>query len=189
MSKFALGLIETVGLAAAIEAGDTAVKSANINLIGYELSKGGGMVTVKIEGNVGAVKAAVDAGCIAAEKVSKVWSKQVIPRPHDELEKLIITKETVGIKDNKESQSVEEKDLGNDKSKDLYIVKSKQEKQEEQKNREISENFQKDNDENKKIIEDSTIDKEPNKTCNLCEDPKCSRQKGEPRKDCIHYFK
>lgn len=93
----ALGLIETVGLAAAVEAADVAVKSANVSLIGYELTKGGGMVTVKIEGDVGAVKAAVEAGVIAAEKVGRVFSKQIIPRVASGVEKMVYSNETVGL--------------------------------------------------------------------------------------------
>lgn len=108
MARQALGLIETVGLAAAVEAADAAVKSANVTLLGYELTKGGGMVTVKIEGDVGAVKAAVEAGSAAAEKVNKVFSKHIIPRPHDEVDKVIFTKETVGAA--KEEAPVEVKE-------------------------------------------------------------------------------
>ncbi len=93
----ALGLIETVGLAAAVEAADVAVKSANVSLIGYELTKGGGMVTVKIEGDVGSVKAAVEAGVIAAEKVGRVFSKQIIPRVASGVEKMVYSNETVGL--------------------------------------------------------------------------------------------
>lgn len=93
----ALGLIETVGLAAAVEAADVAVKSANVSLIGYELTKGGGMVMVKIEGDVGAVKAAVEAGVIAAEKVGRVFSKQIIPRVASGVEKMVYSNETVGL--------------------------------------------------------------------------------------------
>ncbi|WP_313626785.1 BMC domain-containing protein, partial [Atlantibacter hermannii] len=58
MSGQSLGLIETVGMAAAVEAADAAMKSANVNLVGYELTKGGGMVTVKLEGEIGAINAA-----------------------------------------------------------------------------------------------------------------------------------
>ncbi|GIN61683.1 microcompartment protein [Robertmurraya siralis] len=93
----ALGLIETVGLAAAIEAADVAVKSANVSLIGYELTKGGGMVTVKFAGDVGAVKAAVEAGVTAAEKVGGVFSKQIIPRVASGVEKMVYSNETVGL--------------------------------------------------------------------------------------------
>ena len=87
--KSALGLIETIGLAAAIEAADAAVKSANVTLLGYENTKGSGKITVKFTGNVGAVKAAVSAGVAAASRVGQVYGQQVIPRPHDGIEPLI----------------------------------------------------------------------------------------------------
>ena len=85
----ALGLIEVVGLVGAIEAADTASKAADVKVIGYELTKGSGMVLVKIVGGVSAVKSAVDAASIAAERVSQVVSKHVIARPSDELDKII----------------------------------------------------------------------------------------------------
>lgn len=92
----AIGMIETRGLAAAIEAADTMVKAANVTLIGYELARGGGLVTVKVEGDVGAVKAAVEAAVAAAAKVGKVVSKHVIPRPASGLDKIICSEDTVG---------------------------------------------------------------------------------------------
>ena len=85
----ALGLIETVGLVAAIEAADTAVKAANVVLLGYEKTRGAGMITVKITGDVGAVKAAVTAAVMAANRVNEVYSYHVIPRPHAEIDPLI----------------------------------------------------------------------------------------------------
>ena len=91
-----LGLIETQGLAGGIEAADAAVKAANVRLIGYELTKGGGWTTVKIEGDVGAVKAAVDAAKAAASKVNRVVSTKGIPRPARALDMLVITEDTVG---------------------------------------------------------------------------------------------
>ena len=91
-----LGLIETQGLAGGITAADAAVKSANVRLIGYELTKGGGWTTVKIEGDVGAVKAAVDAAKVAAGKMCRVVSTKVIPRPAGPLDQLVFTKDTVG---------------------------------------------------------------------------------------------
>lgn len=170
MSKLALGIIETVGLAAAIEAADTAVKSANIKLLGYELSKGGGLVTIKIEGNVGAVKAAVKAGCMAAQKVSKVWSKQVIPRPHGELEKLIVTEETVGIvKKSEENKLQNIEEIQESKSKAIEKIEVVR-LQDESEN--VEEQY-----------------KKPTEVCNLCGDPLCPRKKGEPRKLCINYEK
>lgn len=98
MIKHAIGLIETIGLAAGIEAADAAVKSANVRLIGYELAKGDGMVTVKIEGDVGAVKAAIDSAKAAARKVGTVCSTDVIPRPVAGLEKIVLSPDTVGLK-------------------------------------------------------------------------------------------
>lgn len=95
--KNALGLIETVGMAAAIEAADAAVKSANVSLIGVELTKGDGMVTVKIEGDVGAVKAAIDAASQAALRVNKVFATKVIARPAEGLDELVYSKETKGV--------------------------------------------------------------------------------------------
>lgn len=91
-----LGLIETQGLLGGVTAADAAVKSANVELIGYELTKGGGWTTVKIQGDVGAVKAAVDAAKIAAGKVCRVVSTRVIPRPAAGLEALIRNGDTVG---------------------------------------------------------------------------------------------
>ena len=81
----ALGMIETKGLVASIEAADAMVKAANVTLIGKE-HVGGGLVTVMVRGDVGAVKASVDAGAAAAERVGELVSIHVIPRPHDEVE-------------------------------------------------------------------------------------------------------
>ena len=84
----ALGMIETKGLVGAIEAADAMTKSANVELIGYE-KIGSGLVTVMVRGDVGAVKASVDAGAVAAEKVGEKVSKQVIPRPHTDVERIL----------------------------------------------------------------------------------------------------
>lgn len=97
MSRKSIGLIETMGLCAGVTAADAAVKSANVTLIGYEYSKGDGMCTVKVEGDVGAVKAAVAAGSKAAEAVCGIKSIDVIARPADGiLPTLIYNKENVG---------------------------------------------------------------------------------------------
>ena len=86
----ALGLIETKGLVGAIEAADAMVKAAKVTLSGKENS-GGGFVTVIVRGDVGAVKAATDAGAAAAEKVGELVSVHVIPRPHSDLEAILPT--------------------------------------------------------------------------------------------------
>jgi len=88
MSGEALGMVETKGLVASVEAADAMTKSANVTLIGYE-KIGSGLVTTMVRGDVGAVKAAVDAGAAAAEKVGTVVSKHVIPRPHMDVEKIL----------------------------------------------------------------------------------------------------
>lgn len=96
MLKKALGLIETEGLACAIEAADAAVKSADVSLVGYELTKGGGLVTVKVIGEVSAVQAAVSSASAAAARIGSVYSVRVIPRPAPGLEMMVFTDETVG---------------------------------------------------------------------------------------------
>ena len=84
----ALGMIETKGLVGAIEAADAMVKAANVVLVGYE-KIGSGLVTVMVRGDVGAVKAATDAGAVAARNVGELMSVHVIPRPHSEVEALL----------------------------------------------------------------------------------------------------
>ena len=88
MQQEALGMIETRGLIGAIEAADAMVKAANVILVGTE-KIGSGLVTVMVRGDVGAVKAAVDAGVSAAERVGEVVSNYVSPRPHTDVEKLL----------------------------------------------------------------------------------------------------
>lgn len=110
--EVALGLIETKGLVASIEAADAMVKSANVELIG-KVQVGGGLVTVMVRGDVGAVKAALDAGAIAAEKVGELISVHVIPRPHEEVESIL-------------PKSIQSKILHHDKDKQETEVTQKQ---------------------------------------------------------------
>lgn len=84
----ALGMVETKGLVSAIEAADAMVKSANVELVGRE-QVGSGLVTVIVRGDVGAVKAATDAGAAAARNVGELVSVHVIPRPHNEIENIL----------------------------------------------------------------------------------------------------
>lgn len=88
MANEALGMVETKGLVGSIEAADSMVKAANVTLIGYE-KIGSGLVTVMVRGDVGAVKAAVDAGSASAKAVGEVVSVHVIPRPHADVEKIL----------------------------------------------------------------------------------------------------
>ena len=86
--KQALGMIETKGFVGAIEAADAMVKAANVTLIGRVIV-GGALVTVFVRGDVGATKAAVDAGAAAADRVGELISTHVIPRPHEEVEYIL----------------------------------------------------------------------------------------------------
>ncbi len=88
MSKIALGMIETRGLVGCVEAADAMVKAAKVTLLGME-KIGGGYVTVMVRGEVGAVKAATDAGATAAKRVGELVSVHVIPRPHSEVEQIL----------------------------------------------------------------------------------------------------
>jgi ethanolamine utilization protein EutM len=84
----ALGMVETRGLVGAVEAADAMVKAANVTLIGSEYV-GGGYVTVMVRGDVGAVKAATDAGAAAAKRIGELVSVHVIPRPHEDVEMIL----------------------------------------------------------------------------------------------------
>ena len=170
-----LGLIETIGMAAAVEAADTAIKAANINIIGYELTKGLGMVTVKIEGDVSAVKTALDAAKYSASQVNKVCSVLLIPRPAENIERLIISDDTIGVKRNEENideviQYVEE-------------IYEKEFNEENSENQEIDEKVDEIDEKVNSSFEDES------EICNLCGDPKCPRRKGQPRILCIHHKK
>ena len=88
MKSDALGMIETKGFIGSIEAADAMVKAANVTLVGKE-RVGGGIVTVLVRGDVGAEKAATDAGAAAAQRVGELLSVHVIPRPHSEVETIL----------------------------------------------------------------------------------------------------
>ena len=88
MTQEALGMVETRGLVAAIEASDQMVKAADVTLIGTE-KIGSGLVTVMVRGDVGAVKSAVEAGAAAASKLGELVATHVIPRPHNDVERIL----------------------------------------------------------------------------------------------------
>lgn len=88
LALIALGMVETRGLVGSVEAADAMVKAANVVLIGSEYV-GGGFVTVMVRGDVGAVKAATDAGAAAAKRIGELVSVHVIPRPHESVEMVL----------------------------------------------------------------------------------------------------
>ena len=96
MSLEALGMIETKGFIGGVEAADAMVKAANVQLIGKEYI-GAGYMTIFVRGDVGAVKAATDAGAAAARRVGELISVHVIPRPHGEVERILPKGGTVGV--------------------------------------------------------------------------------------------
>ncbi len=203
----ALGLIETVGLAAAYEAADTAVKTACVELIGYELSKGDGMVTVKIAGNVGAVQAGIKAAQLSASLVSKVFSVQVIPRPSRSLDAMVFTKETVLYTDEPDEPAQVEQT-----EEQLPLLEVAEEEAEDQPAESESEDQPAAGgelslesgaddpqvvEETQEIVQAQVETKmvgetdlsESIITCNICKDPACNRKKGDPKRTCLHYFK
>ncbi len=182
----ALGLIEVVGLAAGLEAADAAVKAANVDLIGYELTRGGGMVVIKLTGDVGAVKAAVEAAAAAASKVGKVYAVHVIPRPSANLEKIIITGETVGQKPRPPAEPVHPEEAPRPEKvpaeeelalpeEDSYLIEEQMPTEDETPAAEYEGALEPSNNVSPKV------------SCNLCGDPACPRRKGDPRVSCIHY--
>ena len=209
MSKLAIGMIETMGLAAGIEAADICLKAANINLVGYEFAKGSGMTIIKIEGNVGAVKAAISAATAALGKLGKVHTKMVIPRPSDSIDMLIRNESTVGYEDEKEEiPQVKQNNSPSDKEDNSNRDKADESEQKdendknlnnqdldegqiiEDKNNEVtvqdesSQESDEDSDYNNQDLSEETS---KGYTCNICKDPKCPRQKGDLRIYCIHY--
>lgn len=206
-----MGLIETVGLAPAVEAADTMVKAANVELVGYELTRGGGMVLVKIRGDVGSVKAAASAGVAAASRVGKVVSTHVIPRPHPEVEPLISRKETAGTAQNDELPPAAEEASVPSGGDGVYlqttveqpgIMLPEMETREEVKLVAAEETVPEsqnanESDENKEAKKNALVpvknEETPkdtgigDKVCNLCGDPECRRRKGDSHVLCLHY--
>lgn len=213
MKKEALGVIEVVGMATAIEAADSCLKSANVELVGYENTKGSGLIVIKIRGNIGAVKAAIEAAKVSASKVNKVYATLIIPRPSQELEKIIDSNT------NKELGSKNTKQIGKEHMKNNateYIsvynyegIELKDNKDIENKVEEVLIENKKNNvngDEKEYVnsdieltygeifdknseIQNEFISEEKNDICNICHDSKCKRKKGQPRNLCIHYTK
>jgi len=160
-------------MAAAIEAADAAAKSANVQIIGIELSKGFGMVTVKIEGDVGAVKAAIQAATAAAERVNRVVSAKVIARPAKSLDMLVFSAETRG----KGLDPVPEPLPTPEPEPEPEAVEEKPEKEAKPKKQKLD----------LAAAMKAEAEELVEPTCNLCQDVACPRKKGEPHKKCIHY--
>lgn len=195
----ALGLIETIGLTVAITAADAAVKAANVRIIDYELTRGKGLVTVKITGDVAAVKAALDAAIAASERIGTVYSKLVIPRPNEQLENLIqkTKKKKEKQTEQKKKSDVNEKTPEKPSADTVQLIDSEEETIaleettgppsvkiiEVKKGTEQNE----ENQEEKASLQAVDEIETKEDMCNLCKDPACPRRKGDLRFRCIHY--
>lgn len=163
--KQALGIVEVQGLVYTIVCADAAVKAANVNLLGYEPAKGNACFVLKFAGNVGAVKAAVDAALALAKKGGRFAVGYAIPRPSDACWDLV----------NRENAA--------DENSNIPEPETEPENAEAYTEVEETEAV-------KDIIEAETeVEDEKQATCNLCGDPECSRHKGESHELCIHHKK
>ena len=191
MVRQALGMIEAVGLPVAITAADAAVKSANVKLVGYELAKGSGMILIKVVGDVGAVKAAVEAGSAAAARVGRIVATHVISRPHQELDCILLTKETVGVEPAAAVEAPPEEQAEMEAEEEPPIAAEPAEETQEEALAEpesmIDEELETAEEEQEILSEGPAA--EPADSCNLCHDPNCPRRKGDPRNTCLHYGK
>lgn len=200
MVSKALGLIETVGLAAALEAADAALKAANIELMGYELTNGGGMVLVRFSGNVGAIKMAVEAGRLAAGKVGKVVATHVIPRPHQQLSCVLLAKEIPPGKVQAAKEMETDLQVATEVTIDLQVATNIENEIPEESEAQLQpeQELQEEKAQEKKEIDlalgsikraNENKDKGSAELCNFCHDPACHRKKGDPKVNCIHYGK
>jgi|LGVF01.2.fsa_nt_gb microcompartment protein CcmL/EutN len=209
----AVAIVECNGLPTAIAFLDTALKSANVKLLGMELVKGEGKVDIKLMGNIGAVKAATDAGIITANRIGGVSGKVIIPRPHDNIDCLLKNdfvmhplkrKKVNGCnlqsrflnQETEMDNKVEiEESCKTDLSLSIDYEKAKNKREGIAESSVLSKCDERAENQ-KEVIEDNSvspkIDEDEKKleidyTCNLCKDPKCTRVKGKPHVECIHY--
>jgi microcompartment protein CcmL/EutN len=172
-----LGLLEVAGLLSAVSVADVMLKTANTQLLAMEKAKGNGWTTVKIEGGVDAVHAAVDAGVVMAKQMNAFVSSKVIARPDEAVFKLFglnqverqIQKEEVAISE-LEVEIVEP--AVNKEEVELVL--------EDEEVEEVTLTLD--------VIEEEMITEEvtPDATCNLCQESDCERKKGEPKTRCLH---
>ena len=175
----ALGILETYGLLCAVATADTMVKAANVELIGYELARGQGMALVKIEGDVGAVKAALASGEAQAKEMGLFRGKDLIPRPAENLDMMVYNDLTVGYGEKATdggSEPPQAEPAEKAEAKPAEKPEAKPEKPEKAEAKPAE-----------KPAEPEAKPEVKKPTCNLCGDPRCPRKFGEPHKLCIHY--
>lgn len=171
-----IGIIEVQGLASAITVADTMAKVANITIRDVEQAKGFGWTTIKVEGDVASVKAAVEAGEQMARTHDSFVSMKVIPRPADDIWKVFFPE----VQEEQLEEELVEAAIEDSHMNHIEIVDS--EPIEEQVKKEPA----------SVAIGEEKEEQEPmalsdKYTCNLCHDPKCTRKKGDPRQRCLHF--
>lgn len=153
MRERALGLIEVIGFVAAIEGADAALKAANVSLDGID-KVGGGIVTTKLFGDVGAIKAAIDAGGSAAEKVGTLRATNIIPRLHEDVEKMLF-----GNKNFNENEKIQQDSVSDEEvKKEERIVSTDEQNKTELLNEKIAKLTTKSNRELKNLIDSHGIE-------------------------------
>jgi len=193
MHGYALGLIETRGKLAAIEAADVALKSANVALCGVENATGA-LITVKIIGDVGAVRAAIDAAKAKASLLGEVVATQVLPRPATGIMPMI---KAFPISAAPESSAKSIDSTSHTTSQ----VHDGEERGQDPEHCSETISFTKEGDEPAlaplppeevalvEDVQDTVVDEVQAATCNICNDPACPRKKGDPSRECMHSTK
>lgn len=166
----AVGIVECNGLPTAIAFLDTALKSADVKLLGMELAKGEGMVDIKLIGNVGAVKAAMEAGTIVADMIGGIMGKIMIPRPHDNIQCMLKNTYVMHKLNQQENNGHDDQSILLGQTEKMAgtmveVVACEGESM---------------------TLDDPDEMAKKQYTCNLCKDPKCTRIKGRPHAECIH---
>lgn len=173
--KTSLGLLEVSGLALAINTADAMAKSAAVTLVGIDTCKGGGWMTIKITGDVAAVNSALTTGAALAEKHGGLVAKSLLSRPDEQLLKQVVPQPKPEPEPS--PTEVEPEVLSEEPTAEPEEIQSEAPAPE-------GEATQAEDDTSESDSE--SVFTEGKVTCNLCQDPLCPRQKGEPRNKCIH---
>jgi microcompartment protein CcmL/EutN len=192
MDGYALGLIETRGKLAAIEAADVALKSANVALCGVENATGA-LITVKVVGDVGAVRAAVDAAKTRASLLGDVIATRVLPRPAAGIKPLLkatslsASPETIVKSIDSASHTIDQERDGEERRREPEVGSEILADQEEGETlAPTPASFPSEGAEQAENVSEAVADAPQAATCNICNDPSCSREKGEPSNLCLH---
>lgn len=185
----AVAIVECNGLPTAIAFLDTALKSANVELLGLELAKGEGMVDVKLAGNIGAVKAATKAGIAVANMINGILGQKIIARPHESIECMMSNDYIIknlgtqkNVSDDQSKLVKENEIIANEKHEDEPRLKKEDLDCQE-------ESLDADESLNETVLDNQNTRTEGKKnyTCNLCKDVACPRVKGRPHTECLYY--